>query len=277
MAKKKAEKLGRFYIQPVWRIRIHELDWQRDMPSYVSVDMRLIDAAKAGRIGYDTLAFHVWRLCHSSWEPMWESVIQKRLGLTPEQQRRIRRELAAEGAITVIRLGRRTYTVWHPSVMPEEQRPIFFASTTALLKRWWSLNKRRGVKHAPDVVCAFLSHYSGSVACRTTLVFRDSVLNLMSNATNAERKAVGLWIVLGAAPDHFNWETPGNIAATLGLSRPYVSKLFKILWSKGLVYYSDATRQIGVSRFPEGVHPNLHPTVTESKHIPWNTFVRGKT
>lgn len=177
----------------------------------------------------------------------------------------------------MIRLGRRTYTVWHPTVLPVEQRPIFFASTTALLKRWWSLNKRRGVEHAPDTVCAFLSHYSGSVAGKTTLVFRDSVLNLMSHATNAERKAVGLWIVLGAAPDHFNWETPGNIAAILGRSRTHIMPWFQILWSRGLVLYDDTSRQIGVSRFPEGVHPHLHPTVTESKHIPWNTFVRGKT
>ena len=56
-----------------------------------------------------------------------------------------------------------------------------------------------------------------------------------------------------------------------------ISAWFKVLWSRGLVYYNETHRVIGVSRFPEGIHPHLHPMVTEYRNIPWNTFVREMT
>lgn len=250
-------------------------------PDYIRIHTSVFDeVVKHRRLSLESLTYYVYWLAGNQRLQQWSSAHQVDLGLTTRQISRMRVELRACGLLTMTRAGKQTYSCIHHSPVPEAHRQKVHEAYALFIKRRWAAAHRFQLQLSMDAVTPFFSVHVGAPAGAVMLVFKDSIrmaaAGMHFESKGMDRmKALGLWLLLCNKPAWFNWGSPGNMTKELGISKPTILKHLKELIALKLVYYDGHQRIIGVSRFPEGVHPDLHPMHRELRSKPWRNFAQA--
>jgi hypothetical protein len=278
-----------FYIQPIWKIQglcnagtCDSDDGPGRFPAYVRVHYSTLkDVLEHKVLSPEALAYYTYWIASNERMVQWSTVQEKELQLSSKQVLRLRQELRAAGLLTMTRAGKQTYSCIHRAPIHPDERTRVAQLYAENIKRQWGLQQRYRCQNPYiDSVTPFFSKHYGVASGKVMVVFKDSIHKgasdiLLSSRGMDRLKALGLWMLLCSRQAWYNWSTPANIAKELGFSRPYVLKHFKHLMDLKLVYYAEKEKIIGVSRFPEGVHEQLHPMSCEHSSIPWKYFQRG--
>lgn len=283
------QRSASYYVQPIWRIHglvdagtVTSDDGPGRFPSYIHVHTSIFkDVVEHRKLSLEGLAYYVYWIAGNQRLQQWSSDQQAELNLSAKQIARMRRELRACGLLTMIRAGTTTYSCIHHCPVPEAQRQDVANSYALAVKQIWGLTQKYRVTTNPDPMTPFYSIHVGATSGHVMVVFTSSIRTAATALQPGENgmnrlKALGLWMLLCNKPGWFNWSSGRAIAEELGFSQTTIAKHLKELIALKLVYYDQKQQVIGVSRFPENVHENLHPMSCELKNIPWKSFHRAQ-